>query len=220
MIETAKKNSIDTIIATPHFQIGIFSNDRVFERYELLVDRAVDYGMDIRLGNEVLADDKLINIINAVKSINFVNSQSMLIELPYNTSFENAARLIQKIAAYNIKIIIAHPERNRKIIRNLRNLINMIHAANCQVQIDAGSIAGVYGVLVKEAACQLLKAGAVDYVASNAHSVLDYKTIFPAAVNKIYRLCDEEYAVKLLNPNPPEIVRIGGGAVDNGREIG
>jgi protein-tyrosine phosphatase len=220
MIETAKKNGIGTIIATPHFQIGIFSNDHVLEKYELLVERAADYGMDIRLGNEVLADDKLINIIHAVKSINFVNSQRMLVELPYNTSFENAARLIQKIASYNIKILIAHPERNRKIVRNLRNLINMIHAVNCQVQIDAGSIAGVYGVLVKEAACQLLKARAVDYMASNAHCVLDYKTIFPAAVDKIYQLCDEEYAVKLLNSNPPEIINIGGGAVDHGREIG
>lgn len=220
MIETAKENSIDTIIATPHFQLGIFSNDRTLEKYELLAERAADYGMDIRLGNEALAEDKLINFINAIESINSVNSQRMLLELPYNASFETAARLIRKIAAANIKIIIAHPERNRKIIRNLRDLINLINVVNCQVQIDAGSIVGVYGFLVKEAACQLLKARVVDYMASNAHCALDYKTIFPAAVDKIYRLCDEEYSVKLLNPKPPEIISIVGGAVDHGRETG
>jgi protein-tyrosine phosphatase len=220
MIETAKKNSIDTIIATPHFQLGIFSNDRALEKYELLAERAADYGMDIRLGNEVLAEDKLINYINAIESINFVNSQRMLLELPYNASFETAARLIQKIASANIRIIIAHPERNRKIIRNFRNLINLIHVVNCEVQIDAGSIAGVYGFLVKEAACQLLKARAVDYVASNAHCALDYETIFPAAVERIYHTCDEEYAVKLLNPSPFEIICIAGGAIENGRETG
>jgi protein-tyrosine phosphatase len=190
------------------------------EKYELLAERAADYGMDIKLGNEVLAEDKLINFINAIESINFVNSQRMLIELPYNASFETAARLIQKISAANIKIIIAHPERNRKIIRNFRNLINLIHFVNCQVQIDAGSIAGVYGFLVKEAACQLLKARAVDYVASNAHCALDYETILPAAVERIYHTCDEEYAVKLLNPSPLEIICIAGGAIEHGRETG
>lgn len=220
MIESAKENSIDTIIATPHFQSGIFSNDHALEKYELLAERAADYGMDLRLGNEVLAEDKLINFINAIESIDFVSSQRMLLELPYNASLETAARLIQRIAAANINIIIAHPERNRKIIRNIKNLIYLIRAANCQVQVDAGSIAGVYGFLVREAACQLLKAGVVDYVASNAHCALDYKTIFPTAVDKIYRLCDEEYAVKLLNPKTPEIISIVGGAVDHGRETG
>jgi protein-tyrosine phosphatase len=144
----------------------------------------------------------------------------MLVELPYNVSFETAARLIQKITAANIKIIIAHPERNRKIIRNFRNLIHLIQVVNCQVQIDAGSIAGVYGFLVREAACQMLKARVVDYVASNAHCAMDYKTVFPAAVDKVYHLCDEEYAGSLLNLKPPEIINFKGGAVDHGRETG
>lgn len=220
MIEAAKKNSIGTIIATPHLQIGIFNNDRVLEKYELLVNRAADYGMDIRLGNEVLLDDKLINIMNATKGIKNINSQRMLIELPYNASFYSAARLIKKISAANIKIIVAHPERNRKIIRNSRNLINLIQSVNCQVQIEAGSIAGVYGILVKEAAYQLLKARVVDYMASNAHCVLDYKTMFPAAVNKLYHICDEEYAEKLLNQDLPEIINIEGVKSNYGRETG
>lgn len=220
MIEAAKKNGIDTIIATPHFQNGVFSNDGVLERFELLADRAADYNMHIRLGNEVLADDKLINIIKAAKSISFGHSQSILVELPYNASFETAARLIKRIAAADIKIIIAHPERNRKIIKNIRKLMELIHTANCQVQIDAGSIAGVYGVLIKDAAYQLLKAKAVDFMASNAHCSGDYRTIFPVAVRRIYQLCDEEYAGKLLKSNPPDIVIMEGGAGDYGREIG
>ncbi len=220
MMETAKKNSIDTIIATPHFQNGIFNNDGVLEKFELLVDKAMDYKIDIRLGNEVLVDEKIVSIIKAKYSIRTGNSQSILMELPYNISFEYTARLIHKIAATNINIIIAHPERNRKIIKNFKDFIELIHAVNCQVQIDAGSIIGIYGVLVKEVAHQLLKVKAADYVASNAHCSMDYMTIFPEAVHKIYKLCDEEYAVKLLESNSPEIVTVEGGIGSYGREIG
>jgi len=220
MLETAKKSSIDTIIATPHFQNGIFNNDGVLEKFELLLDRAADYNIDLRLGNEVLAGDTIINIIKSEKSISFDNSQSILIELPYNASFEYAARLIHKIAATKLKIIIAHPERNRKIKKNFSEFINLLHTTNCQVQIDAGSIIGVYGVLVKEVARQLLKAKVANFVASNAHCSKDYMTIYPAAVHKVYQLCDEEYAIKLLESNSPEIVTVEGGPSNYGREIG
>jgi protein-tyrosine phosphatase len=220
MIEAAYKYNICTIIATPHFQNGIFNNDGVLEKFELLVNKAADYHIDIRLGNEVFADDEILNITKAKKNINFGNSQYLLIELPYSASFEYIAKLIYKIAAANIKIIIAHPERNRNIIRNFYEFIKLIRTANCQVQLDAGSIIGVYGAFVKEFARQLLKMKMVDFMASNAHCSSDYMTIFPAAVQKIYRLCDEEYAIKLLESNAHEIITVDGSISNYGREIG
>lgn len=220
MIEAAEKHNIGTIIATPHFQNGIFNNDGVWGKFELLVNKAADYHIDIRLGNEVFADDEILNIIKAKKNINFGNSQYLLIELPYNASFEYVAKLIYKITAANIKIIIAHPERNRKIMKNFHEFIKLIHTANCQVQLDAGSIIGIYGTFVKEAARQLLKIKAADFMASNAHCPSDYMTLFPAAVRKIYQLCDEEYAVKLLVSNAYKMISVEGSISNYGREIG
>jgi len=220
MIEIAEMHNISTIIATPHFHNGIFNNNGVLEKFELLVNKAVDYHVEIRLGNEVFADDEILNIIKAKKNINFGNSQYLLIELPYSDSFEHIANLIYKIAAANIKIIIAHPERNRKVMKSFHEFIKLIHTANCQVQLDAGSIIGVYGAFVKETARQLLKIKAADFMASNAHCARDYMTLYPAAVQKIYQLCDEEYAIKLLESNARKIITVEGSISEYGREIG
>jgi len=220
MIEAAEKHNIGTIIATPHFQNGIFNNDGVLGKFELLVNKAADYHIDIRLGNEVFADGELLNIIKAKRNINFGNSQYLLIELPYSASFEDISKLIYNITAANIKVIIAHPERNRKIMKNFHEFVNLIREAKCQVQLDAGSITGIYGAFIKEVARQLLKIKAVDYMASNAHCAGDYMTVFPEAVQKIYQLCDEEYAMKLLESNAHEIISVEGSASNYGREIG
>lgn len=220
MIEAAVNQNINTIIATPHFQKGIFNNDRVLEKYEIIVSKAADYHIDLRLGNEIFADNEILNLIKAKKNINFGNSTYLLIELPYSPTFECIAALLYKIAAENIKIIIAHPERNLKIMKNFNEFIKIIHSVNCQIQIDAGSITGVYGVYVKKIACQMLKIKIVDFIASNAHCSEDYISIFPAAVQKIYKICDEEYAFKLLESNAREIIPVEGSASEYGREIG
>ncbi|HEX2945838.1 MAG TPA: CpsB/CapC family capsule biosynthesis tyrosine phosphatase [Clostridia bacterium] len=214
MIEAAERSEINTIIATPHFQNGIFSNEGVREKFELLASKAADYHVDIRLGNEVSADDYVL------KNINFDNSQYLLIEMPYGVPFENIARLIYKLSAADTRIIVAHPERNRKIIRSFHSFIQLIHTANCRIQIDAGSIVGIYGTRVKEFARHLLKIKAVDFVASNAHCTADYINLYPAAVRKLYQLCSEEYAVRLLESNAYEMITVNGGTTNYGREIG
>ena len=222
MIEKAKMQNINTIIATPHFQKGIFNGDGVEERFQILANMAAEYSMDIRLGKEVFADEWIINIINLQKySIagDLPHISYILAELPYNASFSYAASFISKIARINVDIIIAHPERNRRIMKNFDEFINLTRATNCRIQIDAGSIAGVYGVFVKEIARQMLKIKVVDFVASNAHCPEDYTTVFSAAVNKIYRLCGEEYAIRLLESNAQEIINLSGSVIHYGREI-
>lgn len=220
MMEAAQKHKVETIIATPHFRSGIFNNEGVFEKFEVLFTRAADFNIRLRLGNEVLGDDKILSLIKPKKSIDFNNSQYIMLELPYNASLEYAARMIYKIAAKDIKIILAHPERNRKIMKGFHAFNQLIHTAKCQVQVDAGSVVGVYGGFVKAAARQLLKIEAADYLASNAHSSVDYISILPAAVKKIYKLCNEGYASKLLKSNLPDIMTFGKGIEEYGRETG
>jgi protein-tyrosine phosphatase len=220
MIEAAEKNNIRTIIATPHFQTGIFNNDGVLEKYLLLVKQAENYHVDIRLGNEVFADNGIFNLIRSKDSPDFDNFRYLLLELPYNASYDHISKLLCQIAAFNIKVIIAHPERNRKIMKRFHEFIALIRHVNCRLQVDAGSIIGVYGNSVKKDACQLLKIKAADFIASNAHCSNDYRIFFPVAIHKIRRLCGEEYAMKLLESNAQDLIAVQGSASCYGRETG
>jgi len=222
MIEKAKMQNINTIIATPHFQKGIFNGDGVEDKFRILAERAAEYSMDIRLGKEMFADEWVINIINHQRysttgGLPYI--PYILVELPYNASFSYVASFISRVTKVNIDIIIAHPERNRRIMKNFNEFISLVRATNCRIQVDAGSIAGVYGVFVKEIARQMLKMKAVDFVASNAHTPDDYTSIFSAAAQKIYRLCGEEYAIRLLELNAREIINLTGRVNHYGREI-
>lgn len=216
MLDAARKQGIDTIIATPHFHNGVFKNDSVIERYELLAERASCYGTDIRLGNEVFVYDDMFSFI---KPVNTFGTQYMLTSLPYSATFDYAEKLLSRISSLNINMIIAHPERNRKVMKHFGAFMNLVHTLNCHIQIDAGSIVGIYGSSVREAARQMLILKRVHYMASNAHSAEDYQTLFPGAVQRLYRLCREDYVHMLLESRAPQIMTVNGG-VTYGRETG
>lgn len=206
MIEAAEKNNVRTIVATPHFQDKIFINEGVLENYEILLYKASNFDVRIKLGNEVYADDSIISFIKNQRKVNVDNLPYVLLEFPLNATIEEGRKLIGKISALNLKTIVAHPERNRNLTKNLDEFVAFVNDTKCGVQIEAGSIVGVYGTHVKKVTKQLLKLKVVDFMATNAHYSQDYSLLYPRAVEKIHKLCDDEYAYKILESNANEII--------------
>ena len=63
--------------------------------------------------------------------------------------------------------IIAHPERYESI--QDMNDYKILKRMGAYIQINAGSILGVYGRRAKKISWHLLKAGLVDFIASDVH---------------------------------------------------
>ncbi|MEG1616810.1 MAG: CpsB/CapC family capsule biosynthesis tyrosine phosphatase [Bacteroidales bacterium] len=67
--------------------------------------------------------------------------------------------------------ILAHPERYSHFQDNLVGRCRALRDRDCRIQVNLLSFAGHYGRDVQNAANELLKAGQIDFVASDAHNV-------------------------------------------------
>ncbi len=65
--------------------------------------------------------------------------------------------------------MIAHPERNRDVIRKLDKLLPFIQQG-CLIQVTAASVAGRFGIQVQQRAIEMLEANWVTILASDAHN--------------------------------------------------
>jgi len=92
-----------------------------------------------------------------------------LLEFPYAGIPPGALELAQWLVKRGIKPVIAHPERNRNIINNVKTLEPYLKAG-CLVQITAGSLGGIFGDMPMKTAIKLLKLGWVTVMASDAHN--------------------------------------------------
>ena len=64
--------------------------------------------------------------------------------------------------------MIAHPERNKDVIRDLENLRPLIQQ-DCLFQVTAGAVIGHFGLAAQTRAEQLLSQGLVTILATDAH---------------------------------------------------
>jgi protein-tyrosine phosphatase len=200
MVEEAEKLGIRVIIATPHYQEDVFELERVEENYQELLLKSRDYGVAIKMGYEVF-----LNPFNPVfaknsKRLTLNRTGRMLFEFPFDSKPAYCFEAINRLQLQNIVPIIAHPERNRNFLNNFGELVNFIKAG-CLIQVDAASIAGVYGMRVKEFTKHLIKMNFVDMVASNAHYANDYTNWYMEAYKNVAQWADQYYTHRLFYLN-------------------
>lgn len=188
MLKIAQADGIETIMATPHFYKGAWepSFDTVLKKTEELKEKAQKEGLTINIlsGQEVLLEDYTIECINKglVKGIN--GSRYILVEFPMYELPGNYLDLIYELRIMNLVPIIAHPERYEYVISK-PYLVNDILKEGCLLQLNAGSITGLFGKEAEKTAKLLLENGACHFIASDAHSARGRKPVLKQAIEVI-----------------------------------
>jgi protein-tyrosine phosphatase len=129
----------------------------------------------------------------------------MLLEFPHSHVPVGADKLVAWLRKQQIRPMIAHPERNKDILRNIDKLLPFIQMG-CLLQVTAGAVVGAFGEQARIRAADLLARGWVTVLASDAHNM---ETRLPelepgrlaAAV-----VVGEEESWKLVRTRPAEIV--------------
>lgn len=200
MIEEAEKQGIRIIIATPHYHEAIFEHKRLEENYQELMFKAQQYDVAIKIGYEVFVDPFNPSAMKGKKRLCLNRSGRILIEFPFNVKPANCLEAIRRLQLGNYIPVIAHPERNRSFLNCFGDLVTLIKAG-CMIQIDAASIAGVYGIRVKEFAKKLIQMNFADVVASNVHHPGDYTKWYMKAYNNVANWAGQESAIRLFYLN-------------------
>ena len=166
-------NGITKVIATPHYiegsrAISIEENIAALEelRKELLKEKLE---IEIFLGNEVYISPNMLENIDNKKVCTLNNTRYVLIELPMNDIPIYVENVIYTLLIEGYVPIIAHPERNIKIMEDPNILYNYI-SKGALAQLNLPSLEGLYGNKVMMTAEILLKHQMIHFVGTDAHT--------------------------------------------------
>lgn len=177
LLKWAARDGIQEMVLTPHIYFGRWDNSLTmlkprFEAFERLVaSKAIP--IRLHLGAEVHLLVESIGMLEQGE-IPFVGvweqQPAMLIELHDGNIPPYAASAMRFLRRQGIRPIIAHPERNRAVMKQPERVEELL-AEGCLLQLTAGSLTGGFGKAAEAAAHTLLSRDWVTFVATDAHNL-------------------------------------------------
>ena len=177
LAHAAVANGIKYCVLTPHMHEGRYHNDRssLQPRLEQFRETLVATGIKLEVGlaAEVRIGFEILSWLQA-DNIPFLGQHNgrnvLLLELPHDQIPVGADKLTAKLIADGIQPLIAHPERNKHVIRNL-DAIRPFVDMGCLLQVTAGSVIGAFGPPAQQRSHELLDRGWVHILATDAHNI-------------------------------------------------
>jgi protein-tyrosine phosphatase len=172
----AAADGITHAICTPHIHPGRWENTREsIARDCSKLQRALDErSIPLQLGYaaEVRLTDQIMQQIQA-NQIPFYGEvdgyQVMLLEFPHGHIIPGSDKLVAWLMNRNIRPLIAHPERNKQVMKDPR-VLQVFIESGCWLQLTGGSVLGSFGERARAIAHQLLEDDAVTVLASDGHN--------------------------------------------------
>jgi protein-tyrosine phosphatase len=205
-------NGITHAVLTPHIHPGHFDNRLatllpVFESYRASlrqagIDLHVMLGGEVRLHPDALdllvADD--LPVVGAIGE-----DRVVLLEFPDGQIPAGAEVACRYFADRGVRWLIAHPERNKEVMRDPMRIKPFVDNG-CLLQLTAASVIGRFGPHALQASHQLLAKGLVAVVATDSHNLLHRPPMLHEAREAIARLYGSGLAHRLTEETPAAII--------------
>ena len=176
MCRIATADGTTRAVVTPHIHPGRWENTRAsIGRACEELQRALDgQGISLQLGfaGEVRVTDAIPEQIDR-GDIPFYGEvdgyRIMLLEFPHGHIVPGSQKLARWLLDRGVRPLIAHPERNRQVMRDPAELQPYLDLG-CWLQVTAGSLTGQFGERCEAVARQLLDRDVVQVLASDGHN--------------------------------------------------
>lgn len=203
---------IKTAVLTPHVHVGRYENNlssikKAFAAFQRsLSEEQID--LDVRIGGEVRIGAEIIQLIEdgEMPYLGELDGyQILLLEFPHSHVIIGADKLVKWLLDRQIRPLIAHPERNKEVMRNI-DKIGPFMEMGCLLQITGASVIGDFGVPAQECALRLLDRNWVSVVASDAHNLAHRPPNLNVARQALAAIGGDTYARELTERMPARIV--------------
>ena len=208
LARAAVADGITHAVMTPHIHVGVFENraqgiEHAVARFRDALTQH-DIPLQISAGGEVRIGPELIELL-AEGTLPFLGrfkqQRVMLLELPHGHVPVGADRFTAWLHKQGVLPLIAHPERNKDVMRNLAKLDPFIEQG-CLLQVTAGSLLGSFGEVAQSRARELLDRGDIFALATDAHNLQNRPPMLTAARAFVAAAAGEAAAATLTLHNP------------------
>jgi protein-tyrosine phosphatase len=213
MVKQAEKAGITAICATPHIlhQVTPQLEEKINRSFDLLKTKMAQAGckVSLALGSEIYVRED----ISSLKNFRFFTLNNtgkyLLVELPWGQFPPHVDQIVFELQMERRIPIIAHPERSMITKKRLVNVENLVQKG-ALMQINAGSLLGLFGRKVKSITEELLRRDLVHFIASDAHDHLSCSIeILPQAFTCASKIIGREKAEELVVSNPRQVIQGG-----------
>ncbi len=209
----AVQDGITHLVCTPHIHPGRYDNDRysIHTAHQQFVrglaqagiDLKVSWAAEVRFGMELMASQAEGNLPFLGR---WQDKKVLLLEFPHGEIPFGAERLTRWLLARNIVPMIAHPERNKGIMRTPSKLKPFLEQG-CLLQVTASAVAGHFGETAQDIAHSLLEQGLVTILASDAHNLQHRPPHLREGMEHAARIVGDTQAERLVKDTPWLIAR-------------
>ena len=199
-------------VVTPHMHSGRYENRAAnirdaAEKFQLRLD-AEGIPLQIRSAAEVRLDHEILSWVceGHIPYLGYWQGERvMLLEFPHSHVPVGADKLVAWLLKQQIRPMIAHPERNKDILRSIDKLLPFVQMG-CLLQVTAGAVAGAFGEYARVRATDLLARGWVTILASDAHNLDARPPELEPGRLAASLIVGEEESWKLVRDRPAEII--------------
>lgn len=209
MAKKAENLGYHAIFATPHFIAGSHETDKeeIYEKLEIMNQRLQEMNCSLTIypGNEIYFVSDFLSRIEDGSICTLGEGRYFLIEFPLSGIVLNMQQEIDQAIGAGYIPIIAHPERYEFVTKDMKKLLPLIESG-ALLQINIGSIMGLYGSTVKKNVIKLIKNDMVHLIGTDAHDFSKVYDIYEKAMKKIHKLMDDETLEIVLHENSEKVL--------------
>ncbi len=208
----AQEIGITAMIATPHYIEGstTISSEAIRESVKILNEEFKKHQIDVTIypGNEIFFSNDMFEILENKKAFSLNQTKYVLFEFPmYHEEIpRNAFHEIENLQISGYYPILAHPERYLFTKKHMNILEEMIHNG-VLMQLDLGSVLGIYGKMAKRNAKKLLKKNMIHLIATDSHNASRLYPQYALAYQKLQRMISKEKLDEILEKNSKKILK-------------
>lgn len=207
MAEFACKSGTREIICTPHS--GPYSRDTLLDTFHRFKKAVKEHSIPVKfyLGQEIYLTEHYISQIRDIENgypVTINGTSYLLVEFSPTAHSRILCDAVDCLCSKGFIPIIAHPERYEAIVEDFE-LTERLKSFGALLQINKGSLKGMFGPAALKAASYLLYERTADFVASDAHSPYERTP----KLREVHAFISEEfsidYADHLLIENPSKV---------------
>lgn len=213
LAEIAVSDGTTHLVCTPHIHPGRYENTPETINQALAIFQAgllehniplqVAAAAEVRFGMELMIGVKT----NTIPYLGqWQGKNVLLLEFPHGEIPFGAERLTSWLLQHNVIPMIAHPERNKGLMREPGKLKPFIEQG-CLLQVTAGSVAGSFGEVAQDLAIELLEKNWVTILASDAHNAEHRPPILTAGLAVATEVLGADAAQRLVKDNPWQLAQ-------------
>lgn len=202
MLREAQRQGIKTIVATSHarpglqpFDMGLYT-ERLTEAQCFC--KTEDLGICVLPGAEIAWTHQTPLALRQGRIPAMGGTDYVLLELWRNISWQTAQDAVKQLTRAGYCPVLAHPERYLAFIQSPKKTLQFRNETGALLQLNADTVLSPRNYWERRFTEYLLKEGAVDAIASDAHDCINRPVNMEAAYQWLTIHTDAAYAKELV----------------------